>query len=420
MSPIEKLKRRLSELFETNQNKQSNKENKIFRYPKRRLPSLRVDSDSTIPVRIDNCTILELTNEFDNFDCDIISIWAMPPFPGTKARLNQILDYIKKNRKDQNTLTFFDNMYEGHVLGCIRGIHEIINHLNLDHTKVYFFTGGLEAQRSYDEYCQNKNITQKINIRVINIWEKSIYYNKDKTEKYIYEIKQKEKIFLCFNRNARNHRVAILGMLYSKNLVDKSYYSFISQCYHKTLNEVLEWLPSLISPSLFSEIKENITLNLDKFPLVLNISGYNENANYIKETDDIYYKNSYFSLVNETYFFKAHNDYFDEESVFFSEKIFKPIMCKHPFIQLNRPHALEYLRKIGYKTFHPYINESYDTVENDEERLVAIVTEVERLSKQTTEQWIEWQKNVAPIVEHNYNVIVNRSDKDYYFIKMDN
>ena len=72
---------------------------------------------------------------------------------------------------------------------------------------------------------------------------------------------------------------------------------------------------------------------------------------------------------------------------------------------MNRPNSLEKLRELGYKTFHPYIDETYDTIENDQERMVAIVDEVERLNKLTDSEWLEWQNGIKDIVEHNHNLL---------------
>jgi hypothetical protein len=72
---------------------------------------------------------------------------------------------------------------------------------------------------------------------------------------------------------------------------------------------------------------------------------------------------------------------------------------------------------MGYQTFHPYINETYDTIIDDEERLEAIYKETERLCTFTDEQWLQWQLNIKPIVEHNYTVLVNKSPKDFAITK---
>jgi hypothetical protein len=72
--------------------------------------------------------------------------------------------------------------------------------------------------------------------------------------------------------------------------------------------------------------------------------------------------------------------------------------------------SLVYLKKLGYKTFSPYINEHYDTIKNDEERLTAVWSEVERLCAFSDEEWLEWQNGIIDIVEHNYNVLINKTN----------
>ena len=68
------------------------------------------------------------------------------------------------------------------------------------------------------------------------------------------------------------------------------------------------------------------------------------------------------------------------------------------------------LRDFGYKTFHPYIDETYDTLVDDEQRITAIVNEIERLCKLSDSAWIEWQHNVESIVLHNYNTLLNSGE----------
>mgnify|MGYP000079224382 CR=1 FL=1 len=98
-----------------------------------------------------------------------------------------------------------------------------------------------------------------------------------------------------------------------------------------------------------------------------------------------------------------------ESNVFISEKTFKPIAAMQPFIIVGSQHALKYLRKLGYKTFSPYINEHYDTIENNEDRFNAVWTEVERLCAFTDSEWLEWQKGIVDIVNYNYDVLTNKT-----------
>ena len=83
------------------------------------------------------------------------------------------------------------------------------------------------------------------------------------------------------------------------------------------------------------------------------------------------YADSYFNFTTETLF--------HEQSVRFSEKIFKPILYQQPFIIYSSPFMLKKLRQLGYKTFSEWIDESYDEEVDDEKRLNILNNEVIRL-----------------------------------------
>jgi hypothetical protein len=113
-----------------------------------------------------------------------------------------------------------------------------------------------------------------------------------------------------------------------------------------------------------------------------------------------YYEDSMFSVVTETNYF-SHNN----EGRFLSEKAFKPMAFKHPFVMMSVPQTLQSIRSLGYKTFHPMIDESYDTIIDDSARLMAIIREINRLCYFTEKQVIEFNKFCKPIVEHNYELL---------------
>lgn len=373
-------------------------------------------------------SIPHYTDEFHDNTDNIIAISTFPPFADTEDSLTFFLDYlVTEIEKRQNPILFFDNLHEGHIIGPVAGIHKILDQIKLmvpllDNKSVYFFSSSIDASEIYNKFCEKNQITNKINIRVINVWERHVakgipqtFFDHDITTK------PKEKLFLSFNRISRKHRIALLGLLYEKNLINDSFYSFFPEFYNSDpMTKELKALSSHISYWTYNRIEDQINKHKHEFPLLLNTDSIDENANYVKDTDLQYYQNSYFSVVTETFFFELGKSYnpntvYDELGVFFSEKIFKPIACKHPFIMLNRPNALMYLRKLGYKTFHPYINEEYDLIENDEDRLLAIVSEISRLCAMTDDEWITWQTNVNPIIEHNFNILTSKAIYDYYF-----
>ena len=105
--------------------------------------------------------------------------------------------------------------------------------------------------------------------------------------------------------------------------------------------------------------------------------------------------------TNETMFVEPN-------TVFFSEKTFKPILAAQPFILAGNAGMMRHLHDLGYKTFHPYIDESYDMETNPAKRMSMILTEAERIARLSPSEMRMFLKRVTPTVIHNYELIQRR------------
>jgi len=81
---------------------------------------------------------------------------------------------------------------------------------------------------------------------------------------------------------------------------------------------------------------------------------------------------------------------FDDVRIHLTEKILRPIACGHPFILAAGPGSLALLRRYGFETFSPWINESYDDITDSALRMEAIINEMKRLANLSRQQqhWI--------------------------------
>jgi hypothetical protein len=73
-------------------------------------------------------------------------------------------------------------------------------------------------------------------------------------------------------------------------------------------------------------------------------------------------------------------------------------MSGKPFIVLSGQHFLKHLRSIGFKTFHPIIDESYDNIADIHERTIQAYNSFVEL--QTKDQVIVRQQ-LHDVLEHN-------------------
>lgn len=283
------------------------------------------------------------------------------------------------------------------------GIHAVVDILinRIDPANFIYVSGGVQSSQAYEELAKERNWTNKITILSCYYWEKTASVRFATLPAYTVKVKPKK--FLCFNRVPRLHRIELLENMLKLNLVDSAYYSF-----DKTLdfNEHLE----------DAEILEKypyIHKNQHRLPLELNLYKDCENPATSTIHDLKYYENSYFSVVTETKFhyqdLTGHEEYLTRD-IFITEKVIKPIVFKHPFIVLAACNYLIELRKLGYKTFHPHIDETYDLIENDQERFNMVINEITRLCTKTHKEWLQWQIAVKEIVQFNNQVYYSRKD----------
>ena len=64
--------------------------------------------------------------------------------------------------------------------------------------------------------------------------------------------------------------------------------------------------------------------------------------------------------------------------------------------------SLEYLKRYGFKTFSPFIDESYDNIDDTGQRFLAIEKEINKLCSKPIEEIHEWYWSIEKILKHNY------------------
>ena len=62
-----------------------------------------------------------------------------------------------------------------------------------------------------------------------------------------------------------------------------------------------------------------------------------------------------------------------------TEKTIRPLVNKKAFVIIGAPRTLDFLQEKGFQTFHPFINESYDKIEDPIKRLQFLQNEISRI-----------------------------------------
>lgn len=85
-----------------------------------------------------------------------------------------------------------------------------------------------------------------------------------------------------------------------------------------------------------------------------------------------------------------------------TEKSFKPICLKMPFIMVSTAGSLDYLRRYGFKTFDNIWNEDYDDESDDQIRLQKIAALLKDLDDQSPAELQKMYRASWPVVQHNH------------------
>jgi len=107
-----------------------------------------------------------------------------------------------------------------------------------------------------------------------------------------------------------------------------------------------------------------------------------------------------FNIVSETVF--------DYPFPRFTEKTIQSFLSKRPFIMIGPYRNLQHCRNQGFKTFHTIIDESYDVIQNPNERLEAIMQLVLDLNKKSQQELNDMVYAVKDVLIHNCSLMVEK------------
>jgi hypothetical protein len=111
------------------------------------------------------------------------------------------------------------------------------------------------------------------------------------------------------------------------------------------------------------------------------------------------YTDSYFNIVLETMI-----DVDNSGGQFVTEKTFKPIFNNQFFVAVSSVDHLRHLRDLGYHTFGRCIDESYDSVANNQDRFEQVLDLTKSLIRSGQDNLHCLYQDLAPEIQHNAQV----------------
>lgn len=282
----------------------------------------------------------------------------------------------------------------------IKKIHEYIKKHELPSSNVFYASCCLNAEDLYQQFCDENNLTPAFR----NIYSSTFLkfscdeairtINNGKIIAYVSNIKKKD--FLIFNRRWHWHRIMFLYNIFKNNINELFYISF-----SKTHLDTKLSFTSVIEN--FFKNKNDEILDYDivntienSLPLILDTQKFNEKSLMYEKFDNTkdFYLNSMIHIISESKF--------ESEVIHCTEKTFKPIIHKQPFIVLGPRGMLKKIKELGFKSFDNVWDESYDDIVDHEERLLKIVTLCKTISEWSPEKKIKAMQDCANNVNYNF------------------
>ena len=206
---------------------------------------------------------------------------------------------------------------------------------------------------------------------------------------------RKTKKYTCLNRVHKQYRKEFVYNLWKDGLTEDAYVSYGNVVNKDTSDDFAIVNDDFIKP--INKQSENIEYISNDFDQVLPMSADNlntDNHNDHSLSVDYLFTDSYWNIVMETYLNATGG-------VFLTEKTFKPIKYGQPFVILGTTDSLQHLQEQGYKTFSPWIDESYDQEQDVRFRWYAIMEITRKIANTSLEDLHRQHTEMTSVILHN-------------------
>jgi hypothetical protein len=207
-----------------------------------------------------------------------------------------------------------------------------------------------------------------------------------------------DKVFICYNHlisKLRSYRLHLVANLIKQDLVKHGKVSLFLNDNIGTWQEAIADTKSPLDNRAKITIND-VLKNLTE-PLVIDT---------VEPTGSLSAKVNFEDLTSALFHIVTETVYFDSK-LHLTEKVFKPVIAKRPFILVAAPGNLAYLKSYGFRTFDCWIDESYDTEPDHYIRIEKITAEIARLCSMDRSALEQMHLEMQEVLEYNFNHFYN-------------
>jgi hypothetical protein len=293
-----------------------------------------------------------------------------------------------------------------------KAIHDRLKILSIPPHRVMFLTQNMKFERTYDGLWQSEGIdaSERLHVAVYHCFlrQLSTYVQKvmipsgefaQRRRDHVASVHSAEnrgKSFLSLNFTPRGHRLAFILHLMQHDLLRMGHVSFPGLANRKYSIDGRE--DSLLAKQPFPDLEclRRLLQESDLPQLRLDIGAFEKISPVIDVGRWWFYKDSWFSMVTESGVRGRGVERF-------TEKPFKAVLGLHPFLILGLPNTLAQIKSYGFRSFAPYIDETYDAIDDELPRITALLAEFRRLASLPDSEWIRLSQDLLDNVLYNYD-----------------
>lgn len=294
--------------------------------------------------------------------------------------------YLEKNRHKLYPKVLIDVVSDLHLRACIHATTNMYDQTLLCHSEnnsknlvlyeqhgfigVYYWSHALIA-RDWYRYAE---IDPTLSVNFTNITHDFLIYSRAWS-------------------GTREYRLTLAEMLVDQQLVPNCKTSFAA-------------LDNELHYTQFKFTNPELAILRNDLHELLPVNTHDSSASANYDSKD--YATTAIEVVLETLF--------DDDRLHLTEKTLRPIACGRPFILAAAPGSLQYLKKYGFETFDSLIDETYDTITNPKQRLLAITQEMDRIKRLPYHEKLTLWKQLYAISDRNKKLFFS---KDWHRLIVD-
>lgn len=328
---------------------------------------------------------------------------------------NDILMYLYDCLHQQTTATLDLNL-EGNSadsMGLYALLDDFCAHTGYAKSNITVITGNMIEQHS--DYHIVKDPAYWFEIPQIQSWAKDNQFNLGTTP---------NKHFGSFIGQSRWPRLWISAWLwkYHNPRTLMTFHSGLKSNYRTNAKDgVYDWLGLDQLNQYDCDIIPDVAYFLNHCPMTIE-----QDINVIKNTNIIFDQPTHYPLQHPAnlniiaYYEDIFVDIINETSVtgtafFATEKLWRCILARRPFIVMGNQNYLSNLQQLGFKTFEPWWSEYYDYLSN-QDRLRAIQAVVNDIALWPKQQLTDTLAQMQSTLEHNFNRFLQLNPQELLYV----